>query len=386
MHQDDDSIAHRAAEEARKRLGINGTHLRPVDEYPEERRGDAWEPRVEGTAETHESNGAPVERRRITAADVATIEDLIRAGSQVRWLWPGWIPQGVLTALASEGGKGKTRFCADLMRRVRHRFPWPDGAAMSADPDGLWLWVMADNHHDEIVSLSLQFDIAPNIRINALKSDPYGGVTLETAEDLTALDARIHAIQPAMVVIDTVGNATDKNLSKQEDAKAFYFPLQVLARRHRCGFLCLTHLNAGGTFLGRRVLEKVRVAIRMQQPEGEERRRLEVIKSNSKKPPALGLTMADNGNEYDANPPEVSTLEPGAKPGRPDPKVQDCADWLAAQLEKGPRKVSTTRHEAEECGFTVGTLYRAMRLLRVEEYEADGRKWWRPGSDGNPFS
>jgi hypothetical protein len=257
---------------------------------------------------------------------------------------------------------------------------------MTAPPDALSLWVLADNHHDEIVTLARDFDIVPSIRINAAPTDPYGGVTLETADDLADLDARIKAVAPLLVIVDTVGNATDKNLSKQEDAKAFYFPLQVLARRHCCALLALTHLNASGSFLGRRVLEKVRVALRMLQPASQERRRLDVVKSNSKKPAALGLTMGDNGNEYDHNPPELPSEEEPRRPGRPDPQVQHCADWLADLLGPAARKVASMRHEAETAGFTVGTLYRAMRLLGVEEYESDGRKWWRLAGDENPFA
>ena len=177
--------------------------------------------------------------------------------------------------------------------------------------------------------------------------------------------------------MDTVGNATDKNLSRQEDAKAFYFPLQVLARRYRCAVLCLTHLNAGGQFLGRRMLEKVRVAIRIEQPDPEgDRRRLEVVKSNSKRPRPLGMVMGDGGNEYDDNPPKRPEESAGARQEIPA-KVRAAMDWLKAWLSDGARKVGMTRDAAEKAGFTTGTIYRAMRALSVEEFETEGRKWWR---------
>jgi len=348
---------------------------------PLEQQGDCWQ-------EAHASRNGEDQRRRITAADVATIDDLIRAGSEMRWLWPGWVPIGVLTALPSEGGKGKTGFCADLERRIRHQMPWPDGSSMTAPADALSLWVLSDNHHDEMVTLAREFDIVPSIRINALRSDPYGGVTLENAEDLGALDSRIAAVRPLLVIVDTVGNSTDKNLAKQEDAKAYYAPLQVLARRHACAFLCLTHLNAGGTFLGRRVMEKVRVGVRIMQPGADEKRRLEVVKTNSRKPAALGLTLGDRGNEYDDNPPELPSEDATPRPGlgRPSSEIQVCADWLAALLEGGPCRVSITRNEASQAGFCVGTLYNAKRLLGLEEYESEGRKWWRLRENGNPFA
>jgi hypothetical protein len=319
--------------------------------------------------------------RQRDPAEVATIEDLERAGSQVAWLWEGWIPTGVLTAVAALGGTGKTRFCADLLRRIRHGLPWPDGRAMTLPPESLALWVVSDNHHDEMVTLSRTFGIAESVRINAWKQDPYGGVTLETAEDLADLDARIRAVAPALVIIDTVGNSTDRNLSKQEEAKAYYFPLQILARRHRCAVLCLTHLNAGGGFLGRRVLEKVRVAIRLEQPDpSTEKRRLEVAKSNSKRPLALGLTMSDHGNDYDSDPPSAPQEE-----GRPlSPTVRKAVEWLRERLTFGAAKVGSVLGDGGNAGHSKGALYRACEELSVERFEdGDGKKWWRLPDQGD---
>lgn len=317
--------------------------------------------------------------KRIDPADVATIDDLARAGASVRWLWTGWIPLGVLTAIAAPGGTGKTRFCADLVRRIRHGHAWPDGQPLSLPASSLVLWVVADNHHDEMVSLCNAFGIADVVRVNAHPSEPYGGVALETAQDYADLESRIDAVRPVLVVVDTVGNATDKNLSRQEDAKAFYWPLQVIARKYDTAVLCLTHLNATGQFLGRRVLEKVRVALRLEQPDPDaEKRRLEVYKTNSKKPAALGVTMGDRGNEYDDQPPEKAgeAPEPGRRRGRLSYEVNQAMDWLRGQLANGPQRVSFVRDQSGPEGISVGTLYNAMRALKVREYDVEGRKWW----------
>jgi hypothetical protein len=315
----------------------------------------------------------------VSADEVASIDDLIRAGAEVRWLWPGWIPGGVLTAVAAKGGAGKTRFCADLVRRAVEGLPWPDGTPQTLPPDALALWVVADNHHDEMVSLCQSFGIKDNVRLNAGKSDPYGGVSLDTVDDYAMLEARVKAVSPALVIIDTVGNATDKSLCRQEEAKAFYQPLQMIARRQRCAILCLTHLNAAGLFLGRRVLEKVRVAIRMEQPDPDcERRRLEVVKSNSKRPPPLGLSMGDRGNEYDHTPPEPADEE-GAPGTRRGPAGARAADFLRGHLAHMGQRVSTLieRARQENPPISVGSLYKGRKLLKVEEYEMDGRKCWR---------
>jgi hypothetical protein len=321
------------------------------------------------------------ERPKISVDNIATIDDLIAVGAEVQWVWSSWIQRGVLTAIAAKGGTGKTRLCADLLRRIRHGKGWPDGTAIALPSDSVSLWVVSDNHHDEMVSLAQAFGIKDSIRLNAYKSDPYGGVCLDEWQDLADLDARIAIVRPALVVIDTVGNATDKNLCKQEDAKAFYWPLQIIARRHRTAVLCLTHLNADGQFLGRRVLEKVRVAIRMEQPdESNERRRLEVVKSNAKRPPALGVTMGDCGNEYDSNPPQSmgDEVRHGQRGPLPE-KFEAAATWLTSDwLRRMAKRVSATRTEGELRGYSAKTLYAVLKAGRIQEFEDDqGKKWWK---------
>src|SRR5262249_4014516 len=127
-------------------------------------------PMPESHARVRPNSPAPVP---VTAADdVATIRDLIAAGSQVTWLWPDWIEVGVLTAIAAPAGTGKTRFCADLLRRIRHGQTWPDGQAIGLPVDAVALWVVSDNHHDEMVTLAQAFGLVDGIRFNASKSDP----------------------------------------------------------------------------------------------------------------------------------------------------------------------------------------------------------------------
>ncbi len=315
---------------------------------------------------------------KLTRADVATIADLEAAGAKERWLCPGWVPIGVLTALASEPGLGKTRFCVDLVRRIKNGLPWPDGTEMEAPKDAVVLWVVGDNHHDQMVALSKEFGVADIVYLNALKAEPFSGVSLDSLEDLANFEARVKAVRPLIAVIDTVGNTTDLNLSKQEDARLYYAPLQVIARKYECGILCLTHLNAGGKFLGRRVLEKVRLAIQMSKPDAtDDRRRLWVAKTYSRTPPPLGLLMKDGGNEYDDSPPAGPEDTP-VDPNNPvvSKRVQQCADWLRAQLAHGARRVSHLRTQAEAAQYSSSTLYTAKDFLGVEQFESEGRKWW----------
>lgn len=311
---------------------------------------------------------------------ITKIKDLAERGSQVEWLWPGWIQNGVLCAIAGQGGSGKTRFVADVVRRIRNAEPWPDDAPMTAPQDARILWVMADNHHDEMVTLTRTFGIEESVWANSWNDDPYGGVSLDAVDDIAALDRRIEILKPHLVVIDTVGNSTDKNLSKQEDAKSFYAPLQGIARRHRCAILCVTHLNASDQFLGRRVLEKVRTAIKLSQPdENDDRRRLEIVKSNSKRPDAMGVTMKDGGNEYDRSPP--STQEAEKKPHGNTGRSAECKAWLISLLSDGPKKVGEVLGEGQSMKFSTTTIYQVKKEIGIEEAVLESRKWWRLPAD-----
>jgi putative DNA primase/helicase len=329
--------------------------------------------------------------------DVATLLDLKEAGAKLEFLWTGWIQKAVVNLLAAEGGTGKTRFACDLVRRIRHGLPWPDGQVMTLPPDIRTLWVLSDNHHAEMVDVGEAFGIMDAVWVNAFKSEPYGGVMLDTEEDIKALKGRVKAIRPHLVIVDTVGGATSLNMSKQEDAKAFYGPLQILAREFNLAVLCLTHLSASGGVLGRRAVERVRSVIKMDKPDpDDDRRRVWVSKSNKKKPPPLGITMHDGGSDYDHEPPlppedadvgyddptKTGEQKPGQRRGKGRPKAAAATaqGWLEKILGDGPKPISVILPSAEHAGIKKATLYRASEALGVKTVEIGGVDHWEMGS------
>jgi hypothetical protein len=141
----------------------------------------------------------------------------------------------------------------------------------------------------------------------------------------------------------------------------------------------LTHLSKDKEALGRRIVEKARVVIKMTQPDPEaqrDRRRLWVDKTAVIKPPPLGITMGSAGNEYDFDPPREPDPAP-RRTGPPPVKLEECKKWLAQRLTPNPSRVKDVRGDAEKASFSADTLYRAMEALGVDEYELDRRKWWK---------
>jgi hypothetical protein len=318
----------------------------------------------------------------------ATAADLIRVNAVVRWLWPLWIPRGVLTILASAPGVGKTRFCADLLRRIHGGLPWPDGTFPTMPPGSLALWVPADGQHSELGTMPEQMGFPPEaLFLNATARNPFEGTMLDSTEDLRTFERRIVRVKPALVFIDTCLYATDRSAHKPEDAKAFFKPLQDIAARTDIGLVCVTHTNVSGAPLGKRIEGAGRVVIMLDKPDPgqEDRRKLWVKKTHSLMPAALGCTMRTEGNEYDTSPPEAPAEE--GRGSRKDSHIEADCKWLKDALCGGQRRVSHTRDEAEQAGISAKRLYRAKDELGVEEFTSEGRKWWRlpsrePGEEG----
>ncbi len=315
--------------------------------------------------------------------DFATNADLKVLDLNTRWVWDLWLQSSVVNLLAAEGGLGKTRMMADLCRRVHLGLPWPDGTPSTPYAGQyLGMWVAGDRNHGELLGLSEAFGFGDRICYSGSKKDPLGGISLQTADDFKSLYRRVKAARPLFLVIDTAGGSTGYNLSKQEDARAFFAPLSDMAARLALCVVVITHLNAAKNVLGKRAEERVRCVVRMsaENRKPETKRRVEVVKSNGLFPDPLGMTLREIGSDWDNEPPappddgtgaDNSNLERG-----PATKVRECMDWLREALTLQPAKVSLLRDEGQRRGFSVPTIYAAKAKLGLMETELQSFKYW----------
>jgi AAA domain len=322
---------------------------------------------------------APVVANYMTRS-YATLEDIARIMSGQPWLWPGWIAAAVLNALASEPGTGKTRFALDVARRLWFGLAWPDNQPNEMPAGTRTLWVQGDRNFAEMLQCARDFGLPDEaVVLGSSPSDPSGSLDLDDPSTLTALGDRIMAAAVALVVIDTVGMTTGRNLCRPEEARDFFAPIIDLAGKTKVPILGLTHLSMNKEALGRRIVEKARVVIKMTHPDPEgqrDRRRLWVDKTAIQKPPPLGVTMTDKGNDYDFNPP--AEAEPAPRKRGPAPaKLEECKKWLTDRLTPNPAAVGDIRSDSDGVGFSPDTLYRSRDALKVEEYTIERRKWWK---------
>ena len=73
----------------------------------------------------------------------ATWADLDEAETPIQWDWPGWLPRGFLTVVASEAGVGKSSLCLHVAASYIDGRAWPDGSPFTARR-GKILWVESE--------------------------------------------------------------------------------------------------------------------------------------------------------------------------------------------------------------------------------------------------
>ena len=234
----------------------------------------------------------------------ASAADLIRLGKTMQWIWPGWIQRGALVSIAAEPGTGKTRFVADLIRRIVNGEPWPDGHAPTLPAGGKIMWIPCDGQWGEICEIPAAFNFPPEtVILNAWSDDPTNGTILDEEKQFKELSERISRNNIDLVFVDSAMNATTHGTMRPEDGIKFFVPLMRIASERNCAIILVTHLSKEGVALGRRIVGQVRQLIRIAGPASNpdlqaNERAIYVEKSNSKIPIGLIATMHDGGATY----------------------------------------------------------------------------------------
>jgi hypothetical protein len=205
------------------------------------------------------------------------------------------------------------------------------------------------------------------IVFNSPADDPYGGTDLDDGAARDYLDSVIPDVRPGLVFIDTLTNATGKDLCRQNEVKVLMAPLIEIAQRHQVTIVPLLHLSRDGQALGRRIKGITCTLIQLECPDPEKPHhlRLWVEKTYAKRPAPLGVLMGDKGNEYDAQdipkPPEKST------PGRPPEAVAKARQFILDELgRQNDRKTADLCNEFVKAGGAEGTFFRARDGLAKE--------------------
>jgi AAA domain len=294
----------------------------------------------------------------------ATLADVRKIMAEAQWLWNLYIPAARIVGIAAYEGIGKTRFATDLARRIWFALPWPDGQPATLPQGTPTLWVCADGQHDDLAAAVEALGLPDEaIVFNTTADEPYGGTELDTTEDRDRLEGFIRQVRPGLVFIDTLTNATSFDLCRATENKAMMTPIRDIAQRTQTTIIPLLHLSKEGQALGRRIKGMTRTILQLDCPDPEQsgRLRLAVTKSFAKKPPSLGVTMTDAGNDYDHTPPTVPA--PG-KPGRPAESRDKAERFICDALTLENDQIGNDlRAEWEKSGESGKTFWRAVDVM-----------------------
>jgi len=296
---------------------------------------------------------------------------------EISWAWPGWMPNGLLTMLASEPGKGKSALALRIAACFIRGDSWPDGTPFTGEA-GSVVWCESEG------ALSVNVDRArkaglPFERLISPLLDPLQEFSIDSPEHIEQLRARAMRPDVRCIILDSLSGATRQD----ENSSAMLHSVKLLASiASESGkpFLLLHHLNKGlsdGDNVHQRqirgssaITQTARVIWAIDAPDetDEENRRLAVIKNNlARYASPLGFRISDGGLSFTNDAPRKRRTESAADRAK---------EFLLSALEHGARRSTDVQQEAEDAGISRRSFFDARDQLGiVKTKQQDGEKW-----------
>lgn len=349
------------------------------------------------------------------AADL--IDDIRRAGdlyfpsldeiaanlTPVSWLWPNWIPRGMISLLGATQGTGKSYLALDLARIITAGDRWPDGAGVA--DRGRVVYVEGEGVPQITLARADLLGIDKRALVPMLgqldNTDLIGAIDFGRQIWRDELADMVHVVKPELVIVDSFSSVNGRGQNAVEDVNGILIFLAGLASAHNCGILIIHHLRKPSAAAGVAGIAEVNIhdfrgsghitamartvlglSVLASGYSLDGPRRLRVVKSNlADYPPALAVAIeesADGRKRFTYRDAEDAD----------DSKRDTCAEWLVQFLElEGPTKPTDIVAAGTEEGYSRPTIYRARKALGGRIENTDGRQSpvnrWRL-AEGNP--
>jgi hypothetical protein len=310
----------------------------------------------------------------------------------IAWVWPGWIPRGLITVLGASQGSGKSFVANDMAWRIIHNKGFPDGAPI-ARPGANVIYVDAEmvpqilNQRAEHYGLdrSKLFVMLPEVgEMIDLGQPRYQDRLVEMAA----------LLNPELIIIDSLSSVHSGGQNNVEDVRSFMGYLIRLASWAKCGLLLIHHIRkpSGGQ------QRMMNFDLGMEDLSGSS-----YITQQARV--VLGLRVIQTGPEFDPNGPrelkvlktnlgpyqdplgfEFAPLEPAGvmlkwdtkapKTYREPTQRDECKEWLEDFLKAHPEgvKVKEVIEAAKEEGLKQSMVYQARKELGAQIVNTEGHK------------
>jgi hypothetical protein len=323
-----------------------------------------------------------------TRPDFPSLHNIADTLPPIKWLWPDWIPIGMITLLGAVPGAGKSYVALDLARRIIVDETFPDGSMVCRSGANV-IYVDAEvvpqliNERAELwqMDTSRLYLMLPRDKLFIDFSD---------GADRDHLVEMAYRLDPALIVVDSLSSISTKGENNVEDVRDVLGFLNTLALDAQCGLLLVHHLRKRGAQAMMDVLSiddfrgsghiiaisrsVLGLSIIQTGPEPDRNgpRRLEVVKTNlARYPEPIGV-------EFLPLQPKGVMLRYGEPPQRyQEPtKVNECAEWLFQTLTEAgePIKPGDIVVQAKEAGFSRATVYRAREVLGDSIRDTESRR------------
>ena len=309
------------------------------------------------------------------------------------WVWPGWIPAGMLTILGGHVGDGKSTVIAALVAALTTGAPLPDGTTV--EPANVLILGQEDDPA-RVLRPRLDANHADPERIFLL--DPTTRTRRDLRTDAWFLRDIIREHKIGLVVIDPLGDVLRRSDRASEgDIRTELEPLMKVIDATGVAVVGVMRVGKGSmrrpaqSLVGSSVIPAIARSVIMLAPvvvpDTADRVILQVVKSNTGKPPqAVALEIDGSGVVT-----WLGTVEEGIDEQLGDPRLgtterREAARFLKDLLADGPMPATMVLRQARNVGFSEITIRRAKKDLSIRSYREqriDGKwRWCLPGDEG----
>ena len=177
------------------------------------------------------------------AEDVVSFDEVEQR--EIKWIWPGWIPRGMLTLVEGDPGVGKSFYLCSLTAMFS-RGCTPDGSIETANGEIIRTLIYSEDPPREVIRPRLDSLNAVNSRIYCPRGALLDEVDGKPSVNLwqVGLQVRNFKKRVDLVIIDPLINfAGGLDTNQASKVAAMLEPLCRLAYKMQFGLVCNLHLN-----------------------------------------------------------------------------------------------------------------------------------------------
>lgn len=340
-------------------------------------------------------SAGPMQAVRLVRGDTVALEAV-----RWRWLWPGFLPAGMLTLLGGAPGCGKTTIALNFAATITMGGPWPDGRRCQ-QPGDVLVWSGEDPA--TVAAARLKAAGADMRRVyfidGLIDCDDLG---FDPGRDMDLLESTASLLPaPSLLILDPIVSAVSGDGHKSNDVRRALQPVVDLAQRLGCAVLGITHFSKGTS--GRDPVERITgslafaalarlvlVAAKVKAEDDEEQRRV-LVRANS------NIGPDDGGYAYSLDRIEVaegvegqrvlwgealhgSAREVLAEAEAPETQdgddVADVDRFLRSLLATGPMSAKAIKADADGAGYAWRTVQRAASRIGAERRKEGMKGGW----------